>query len=109
MYYAGNGAIPVNPIKRMAKKAFNATKACLETAKHLAETGELIVSQEEYQDRVNICEACPLFEKFAKNECGDCLCYIKSGKAWLSAMYCPQFMWPGDDLKIIEEPEDENE
>jgi hypothetical protein len=99
----------VNKLTRIAKKAFNASKACLDTAKHLATTGEILVSQEEYEDRVNICKECPYYEKFASDECGDCLCFVKAAKAWLASQHCPQYKWEGDDLKIIEEDEDHNE
>jgi hypothetical protein len=90
----------------MAKKAFNATKACIDTAKHLADTGEILVSKEEYEDRVKTCQECPLYEKFATDECGDCLCYVKTAKAWLASQYCPQYKWEGDDMKITHQEED---
>jgi hypothetical protein len=90
-------------IERYTKKIFNASKACLRAAQHIADTGELIVSREEYEDRVNTCMGCEYFEKYATNECGDCLCIIKSkngfSKAWIASEYCPQFKWKGDDIK----------
>ena len=95
----------MNKLERIKKKAINGTKAAVEVAIHLNETGELQVSKEERADRILICEGdedherCPEYELYAKDECGNCLCYIKALKAGLAAMYCPLFKWPGDELK----------
>jgi hypothetical protein len=91
--------------ERLQKKAINFTKAMVEAEKHFRDTGEVQVSREEYQDRVKICQSCDLYEKFAKDECGECLCYVKTLKAWGAAWHCPLYKWPGDELKINNEKE----
>lgn len=97
----------MNKLDRLKKKTVNGTKAALRAAKHAALTGEFSVSQKEYNDRVAICESCPLYEEHKEDECGECLCYIKILKAKMVSEYCPLLKWPGDEFKIEYPTEEE--
>jgi len=97
--------ILVNRFERLKKKAINGSKAVVRAAKHKYEGGEFSVSKEEFDDRVEVCKTCLFYEKYAKDECGDCLCFI-SWKASMASEYCPQFKWVGDEFKAPNPYED---
>lgn len=88
----------MDPEKRpsLLKRAKNLTKEAINAAKHLKSGGELLVSEEEHSDRVEICKDCPLYGKFVEDECGSCGCPISTRKAWLASTCCPLYKWDGD-------------
>lgn len=52
--------------------------------------------KDQYQQRLEICQACPLFNQ-AEKRCGSCGCYVPWKAAGLSAngkSDCPEGKWP---------------
>lgn len=60
-------------------------------AKNVVTGEDLKVSEEEYQKRQAICNACPKHLP-AMNQCGECFCML-SLKARLNGMKCPLGKW----------------
>lgn len=95
----------MNRFERLKKKTVNAVKAAVRAAKHKFDTGEFSVGEEEYEDRLNTCSTCDEYEKYAKDECGSCLCIMKY-KAGMASEFCPLFKWTGDEFKAPNPYED---
>lgn len=93
------GTRPKYPsLVRMAK---NLAGSLVDTAKEYARSGDLLVEEDEFLDRLEICCSCDLFDP-DQIRCTDesCGCFLKA-KGRLVAMMCPLYLWPGDIEKSI--------
>lgn len=79
--------------------------------KHFLETGEVLVEEEEFLDRINICRTNKC-ERYSVDEDGDecleCGCYLNI-KAWGAGFTCPLLLWPGDVEKTTGELHEQQE
>lgn len=75
-------------LKEKLKLAMESGKAI---AKNVSEGKDLKVSDQEFQNRMVICRACPLF-KAKLEQCGECGCFLQV-KARLNGMECPLKKW----------------
>ena len=82
------------------KKEHDATKeypSIAQQAKNMAQSAKDVakdprwVDNEEYERRMTICRACPLYDK-VQNRCRKCGCMLK-GKARFKAGKCPIQKW----------------
>jgi len=71
--------------------------------------GEIIVEDEEFLDRMDICIECPRFDP-GPIRCAECGCFLEV-KGRSAAMCCPLYKWPGDYEKVLlmEDPNGEEE
>lgn len=63
--------------------------------------GDVLVEEDEFIDRLDICCSCDLFDP-GQVRCTDesCGCFLKV-KGRLAAMICPMYLWPGDVEKSL--------
>lgn len=93
------GVSPMYPsLLTMAK---NLAVSLVDTVKEYARSGDLLVEEDEFLDRLEICCSCDLFDpdeiRCTHESCG---CFLKA-KGRLVAMMCPLYLWPGDIEKSI--------
>jgi hypothetical protein len=99
LHQQGKGKDLVYPsLLRMAR---NLAGSMAEAAKEALLTGDLVVEEEEFLDRMEVCIGCAIFDP-AEIRCTDpsCGCFLNI-KARMAAMYCPQYKWPGDQEKAL--------
>jgi hypothetical protein len=83
----------------MGTRIVNAAKSVKQIAKHAVDGGSTLVDAVEQDVRKSICEAnvCGMYRE-SDHTCAECGCELAL-KIPLMAMYCPQLLWPGDELK----------
>jgi hypothetical protein len=85
-------------IFRMAR---NLAGSLAEVASSAFEGGDIVVEEEEFLDRLEICCDCALLDpsqiRCTHESCG---CFLKV-KGRLAAMCCPLYLWPGDIEKSM--------
>lgn len=74
--------------------AKNLGKAVISVAKTAVTTGEIRVSAEEQNRRMEMCKACKTWYREQSQRCShpDCGCYMRV-KTWLVAQHCPVKKW----------------
>lgn len=80
-----------NPMPSLPKMVKNATGSVIKNVKSVIHGNNLNVSEDEKEKRLNICRACPYFEK-TQERCSQCGCFL-SVKTYLKAERCPLSRW----------------
>lgn len=100
------GAAPSYP--SLLKMAGNLVGSIKDVVSEAALTGDVLVDEMEFIDRLEICCECCLFDPVpVRCTHEDCGCFLKL-KGWLLAVNCPLYKWPGDaerQLLGLEEPD----
>jgi len=78
---------------KLAKNLARSASAALE---HALDTGDVLVEEEEFLDRMETCVTCTLFDpqevRCSHESCG---CFLEL-KARMASTYCPLHLWVGD-------------
>lgn len=83
-----NAKIELPDAKTMAGNLLDSTKKVFE---HLAATGQILLSEEKANERLNVCKSCDLFIT-ETSRCSKCGCGMLI-KTRLEAMSCPVGKW----------------
>lgn len=85
----------------LLQMARNFLTSMADVGKEFVKGNDLLVEEDEFLDRLEICCGCTLFDPEGVR-CTDesCGCFLKA-KGRLAAMICPLYLWPGDMEKSI--------
>ena len=83
----------------LVKMASNLLHSVEDAIQEIRDSGDIVVEDEEYLDRMETCVTCDLLDpgpvRCTHQDCG---CFLEA-KARGAAMYCPLMLWPGDAEK----------
>ena len=76
--------------------AKNLTRSVKEAFEYALDSGDILVEEEEFLDRMETCVSCDIFDPVeVRCDHESCGCYLKI-KARMASTYCPLYMWEGD-------------
>ena len=76
--------------------AKNLSRSIKEAFEYAMDSGDILVEEEEFLDRMDTCVSCDIFDPVeVRCDHESCGCYLKV-KARMASTYCPLYMWEGD-------------